>query len=333
MLKPERTNPKLIRPVLISALCLAACSADQPLAQNHAEPQTRPSGIHNECQNWRDTQPDWIWCDDFEEARSMASKYGRLSLSETAMSTSTVYAASGDHALAFHYSARADDPAHVNPGHFRRNFGRAPANAIQANRGALPHFEEDFQTVYYRYYHYLPADFVAWPNKFSRAFSVFDGGLNQWGAQAMIAHLWMSDEPGHLMIDPASSVNPGGQPVARRWNDIESMSWLNRGTNKAQTTALDALQKGRWHCIEVMVRLNDAVPQQANGVFRLWLDGREQIAEARTALDWTGPWREFGINGVQIESYWNNGSPRAQTRYVDALVISRKPIGCPHATR
>ena len=38
--------------------------------------------------------------------------------------------------------------------------------------------------------------------------------------------------------------------------------------------------------------------------------------------------REYGINTLFIENYWNAGSPRAQSRYIDNVVVSTEPIGC-----
>jgi hypothetical protein len=76
--------------------------------------------------------------------------------------------------------------------------------------------------------------------------------------------------------------------------------------------------------VEVHVRLNDA--GQTNGVFEYWLDG---VLEARKAtLNWVGAFAAYGINAVFVENYWNTGSPVAQERYFDNLVVSTQRIGC-----
>jgi hypothetical protein len=81
---------------------------------------------------------------------------------------------------------------------------------------------------------------------------------------------------------------------------------------------------GKWYCIEAHARLND--PGRATGVFELWING---ALEARIEkLNWQGSYREYGINTVFLENYWNDGSPQAQERYFDNFVVSTERIGC-----
>jgi hypothetical protein len=41
-----------------------------------------------------------------------------------------------------------------------------------------------------------------------------------------------------------------------------------------------------------------------------------------------GSYRDYGINVVSIENYWNDGAPQAQERYFDNVVVSTQRIGC-----
>ena len=72
------------------------------------------------------------------------------------------------------------------------------------------------------------------------------------------------------------------------------------------------------------MRLNDA--GQSNGTFELWIDG--SLDAQRTGLNWVGSYSAYGINALFLENYWNAGSPVAQDRFMDRLVVSTQRIGC-----
>ena len=140
----------------------------------------------------------------------------------------------------------------------------------------------------------------------------------------MISHVWSSAES--LTLDPASGVI-GDKVATTKYNDFENLHWL--GNKPASATKLFSPEEtGRWVCIEARACLN--TPGQKDGVNQLWIDGRLECE--RRNLDWRGNYTEYGINAVFLETYWNDGSPVTQTRWIDNFVISPKPIGpvvCP----
>ncbi len=71
-------------------------------------------------------------------------------------------------------------------------------------------------------------------------------------------------------------------------------------------------------------KLND--PGWSNGAFQLWIDDR--LEASQTGLGWMGGYRDYGINVVYLENYWNDGAPQAQERYFDNFVVSTQRIGC-----
>ena len=271
----------------------------------------------NECANWQIDHPDWIWCDDFEDALTLSQKYGgnglNIGANPNTMTRTTVASASGATSLRMRWNA-----GEINAGDFRRNFGRVPYTASANDTGVGPYFNEDFTEIYYRFATMHPTDFVGWPDKSSRAFSVATDVGNQWGPQAMVAHIWAAT-PGSsfLQIDPASGVDTSGTLLTTQWNDFGNFRWLG-----LQDLTVPYL-KGQWHSVEVHVKLNTV--GLADGVHEVWID--DQLAVSRTNIDWTSTWRDFGINGVQIESFWGAGSSVEQERYFDAFVISRSRIG------
>jgi len=90
------------------------------------------------------------------------------------------------------------------------------------------------------------------------------------------------------------------------------------------TPLFDPGHVGRWYCIEAHAQLN--TPGEPDGVFEYWLDGNLEARE--TGLNWVGPFSPYGINAVFFENYWNGGSPAAQERYFDNIVVGTQRIGC-----
>jgi hypothetical protein len=50
-------------------------------------------------------------------------------------------------------------------------------------------------------------------------------------------------------------------------------------------------------------------------------------------LNWVGAYNGYGINAIQLESYWNGGATEAVERYMDAFVIATGRIGCNASVR
>jgi hypothetical protein len=157
-------------------------------------------------------------------------------------------------------------------------------------------------------------------DKLSRAMSL---ASSTW-AQAMIAHVWSGSGTAqdYLVVDPASGTDAQGTLMTTTYNDFANLRWL--GSAQATVPMFDAAHVGLWHCVEAHARLNDV--GTTNGLMELWIDGSPQAQ--RTGLNFVGSYSQYGINAVFFESYWNAGSPVAQERYFDNIVVSTKPIGC-----
>ena len=115
--------------------------------------------------------------------------------------------------------------------------------------------------------------------------------------------------------------------MTSRYNDFANLRWL--GNKPASQFRLHSTQEsGRWVCVEARAKLN--TPGRRDGLNQLWIDGR--LEAERKNLDWRGNYTEHGINAVFLETYWNDGSPVTQSRWIDKFVISTNPIGpivCP----
>lgn len=193
-------------------------------------------------------------------------------------------------------------------------FGDSPTGRV-VRKGQS--FDDIYWRVYVKHQH-------GWtgggPAKLSRATSIVSP---RW-AQAMIAHVWSSGEA--LTLDPATGVR-GDRIATSRYNDFPNLRWL--GNKPASQFKLHSTQEsGRWVCVEARARLN--TPGKKDGLNQLWIDGR--LEAERKNVDWRGNYTGHGINAVFLETYWNDGSPVTQSRWIDNFVISTRPIGpvvCP----
>lgn len=262
-----------------------------------------------ECAN---PEPGWIWCDDFEEDR--LSRYFEYNDKGGSFVRAAGVGVDGSYGMRARFAE-----GQVGAGGLQVAFGRTPQAYFRPVDAGTANYRE----VYWRVYLKHQAGWVGGGgDKLSRATS-FASPVS-W-AQAMIAHVWSGGPaPTHnyLVVDPASGTDELGGLITTTYNDFANLRWL--GAKAGYTPLFDPEHVGRWYCIEARARLNDA--GHANGAFELWIDG---VLEARRAgLNWVGAFDAYGINAVYFENYWNAGSPVAQERYMDNIVVATRRIGC-----
>ena len=247
-------------------------------------------------------QPSTIWYDDFDGAEKPYTE------SQGPVVSTEAYGGSGRSMLSQY------DQGSRGVGNRKVFFGDSPSGKV-VRRG------ESFDDVYWRIYVKHQAGWQGGgPDKLSRATSMTSPNWSQ----AMISHVWSSGEA--LTLDPATGVKQGAI-VTTRYNDFANLRWLgNRPASKFRIHSTD--EAGRWVCVEARAKLNS--PGKKDGINQLWIDGR--LEAERVNLDWRGDYDRHGINAVFLESYWNDGSPVTQSRWIDNFVISTEPIGpvvCP----
>ncbi len=243
-----------------------------------------------------------IWYDDFDGAEKPYTE------AQGPVVSSEAYGGSGRSMLSQY------DQGSRGVGNRKVLFGDSPSGKV-VRRG------ESFDDVYWRIY---VKHQVGWqgggPDKLSRATSMTSPNWTQ----AMISHVWSSGEA--LTLDPATGVKQG-EIVTSRYNDFDHLRWLgNRPASRFLIHSTD--EAGRWVCVEARAKLNS--PGKKDGINQLWIDGR--LEAERVNLDWRGDYDRHGINAVFLESYWNDGSPVTQSRWMDNLVVATEPIGpvvCP----
>jgi hypothetical protein len=267
--------------------------------------------LASECDNYRTTHPEWIFCDDFEDTGALVrtGRYFEYDNNGGDFAPVAGVGLDGSQGMRVRWQQ-----AEVSAGSLKLGFGRNP-NAYM-NKGIRP--TEDFREIYYRMYVRTQEGWQGRnPAKLSRA-TVFTSAAD-W-RQAMIAHLW-ADSAAVLYMDPASCVDGSGNVVCTTYNDFSHLHWL--GNRAGSTPLFDTAHDNTWFCVEAHVKLNDA--GQSNGVQEFWINGN---LEARgQGLNFVGTYNAYAINAVFFENYWNSGSVKLQERYFDNIVVSTQPIG------
>lgn len=267
--------------------------------------------LAHEC---RDPGAGWIFCDDFDEDR--LDRYFEYDARRGSFVRAAGLGVGGSFAMRARFSA-----GQVEAGSLHLLFGKTPQRRFRPVDDGTAVYREIFWRFYLKN---QPGWTGGGGNKLTRAFSFASPG--HWG-QSMFAHVWSGGAGNNfLVLDPASGTDPSGRLLTRRYNDFPRMRWL--GVGRGATPIFDPAHVGTWYCIEAHVKLNG--PGRSDGVFELWID--HQVETTRTGLNWLGALGEYGINAVYLENHWSPsngpGSPVAQERYFDNLVVSTQRIGC-----
>ena len=282
-------------------ITLGSCGADAPLAS-----PTEPAAAAM-CAS---PQPGWIWCDDFEVDRK--ASYFEYDSAGGSFVRVVGVGVGGSVGMRVHFAA-----GQVNAGSLKVAFGKMPSSSFRpVDAGSAA-----YRDIYWRTWMKNQAGWTGGGgDKLSRATSLVAANWTQ----AMMAHVWSGSDARatYLILDPASGTDAAGVLRTTQFNDIANFRWLGQGASS--TPVFDAAHVGQWHCIEAHARLNDA--GSSNGVNELWIDGA--LEAQRTGLNFVGAFSTYGINAVFFENYWNAGSPVAQERYIDGLVVSTQRIGC-----
>jgi hypothetical protein len=141
--------------------------------------------------------------------------------------------------------------------------------------------------------------------------------LSNW-TLAFMVHYWIAGSGFNVVADVAVNIPRGGDaPGESGYNNFDH--WLPVGRSGFSFPG----NTGRWISHEMRVSVND--PGENNASYEYWADGRSIIRLSGRSL--REGWTETSINAMQLDTYWNSGSPKSQTRYYDNFVISTKPIG------
>jgi len=269
-----------------------------------------PAASASECDSWQTRHPEWIFCDDFESSGPLAATGRYFEVNDNAGDFKPVAGEGLRGTVGMRTSWKSGQ---VDAGNLKLGFGRSPSAYF--SKGIRT--GEDFREVYYRMYVRLQAGWTGNPYKLSRATVL---AKSDW-SQAMIAHLW-GDQGTGLQLDPASCTDASGAVKCAGYNDFNSIKWI--GAKAGPTHVFDGSYDDKWLCVEAHVKLNSS--GQSDGLHEYWIG--DSLEARREGLDFLGDYKEYGINSIFFENYWNTGSPKAQMRWFDNIVVSTQRIGC-----
>lgn len=246
------------------------------------------------------SDPDVIFYDDFEITQDLSVNYHDVGRTGFGVSDEEAFGGSG-YAIRQFYAA-----GQVNGGWAWHLFGDNPS---------LPGADKpSYNEVYVRWYHKFPDGFQGFPPKMARLGSF---ALSNW-TLAFMVHYWIAGSLSNVVADVAVNIPVGGNaPGESGYNNFDH--WLP----VARTSFSFGQNTGRWICHEMRVKVND--PGESNASYEYWADGKSIVRKSGRSL--RENWSATSINAMQWDTYWNSGSPAAQARYYDNLVISSKPIG------
>ncbi|MBC8145546.1 MAG: T9SS type A sorting domain-containing protein [bacterium] len=253
--------------------------------------------------DWKQGDAGIIWADDFSAPGALAPRYHDVGSSAGSFGPADAVGLGNSRGLRQHY-----DSGQVSAGWAWRFFGDHPSVGG-------PQYRE----VWARFYHRFDTGFVGVPPKMARmgTFATGDWTLG------FMAHYWWATQGssrGRAIADVASNIaTTGNQPVQRGYNNFERWLPVALSTFKADT----APNSERWICYEMRVKLNDA--NMLNGEYDYWADGQKIISI--TGRNIVAAYTARGINALQLDTYWNAGSPREQSRFYDNVVIATHRIG------
>lgn len=246
--------------------------------------------------------PDVYFSSGFEEGMGWKSKWD--------VANGEIDIVKSDHA--FKFEPLAGSALRINLKE-RSNFG----SDIRLN---TKNFGKEPDELFFRYYLRLADDWN--PNKDGGKMPGMAGTYNRagWGGRRSDGTNGWSARGGFLRIFEGDHPMRGlTQLVTYAYHaDMEGAY----GDHWTWPGAL--LERNRWYCVEQQIALNH--PGKADGVLRVWLDGR-MIVE-RTDV------RYRSVDSLHIEDVWINvyhggidPSPHDQHLFVDNVVIARKYIG------
>jgi len=168
------------------------------------------TALGEECNNWEQLHPEWLWCDDFEATTTLTQRYEDVSTE--GMSVITANGLNNSKGLTQAYT-----PNQVTAGWVTKS----------KTAGYPDH-------IYYRYYHKFGSGYTKYPPKMSR---IGNRNYSNW-SEVFFVHSWLTDS-GTMTADvlatnstqgewlPLASANYSFSGHANEWVAVEVEVKLN----------------------------------------------------------------------------------------------------------
>ncbi len=201
-----------------------------------------------------------------------------------------------------------------------RAFAVRSSKGEHGSVGGSVYFPQGFDTLYVRYYLYFPKNFVWGQGRYCH--------LKLFGLEGLrTGERWKPTPAG---TKPTGSDKFSSRICARpQTGELHFYVYHpdQRGGYGDNRECTAGLQRGRWHAVETMLKVNTV--GQKDGQVACWLDGklvgRAEGLRFRTAED-------LRIRKARFDNYWGgagdeNTAPVDQVHYMDNIVVATDYIG------
>jgi len=239
---------------------------------------------------------DIVWFEDFESPDWQ--EHWNLSLTEGAETTK--------------------DAPFIFQGH--RALAIRSTKGAHGSMGGSIYLPQGFDTLYVRYYLYFPKDFVWGQGRYCH--------LKLFGLEGLrTGQRWKPTKAG---VKPTGTDKFSSRICARPKTGALQFYFYHpdqRGGYGDNRECRGTLERGRWHSLETMLKVNTV--GRKDGEVACWLDGkligRAQGLRFRTIED-------LRIRKARFDNYWGgagneNTAPVDQVHYIDNIVVATDYIG------
>jgi hypothetical protein len=216
---------------------------------------------------------------------------------------------------------KCDDKARVHAGKYSYQLTAQPGSGAGAP-GLVKWFDPGYDQVYARWYEYFAPDYD-------------QGDLNHVGAALVGMHNhWLLGVAGNkpdgtdffsTSLEPWRDWHrnpaPGELMFYTYYPEMKRDPDGNFWGNSFKPKEKFLIERGRWYCLEIMVKVNH--PDKADGEQAFWVNG--QLIGHFTGLKWRTV-EDLKVNGFWMLLYIHN-NPQTNSVWYDDVVLARSYIG------
>jgi len=185
-------------------------------------------------------------------------------------------------------------------------------------------FHPGYDKVYYRWYCKFDSTFdQGWGMHFCSLYAV--EGDNMWNQMGMAGIKPEGDDRFGSGFEPwsdwGSLVPPGRMQFYAYWHEMLPDNQGNYWGNVFYPDSAIIPERGRWYCMEMMIKANDA--GQDNGEIAAWIDG--ELYMHLTGFNWRTT-DDLKIKRISLGIYIHN-NPQENVCWFDDVVLSTGYIG------
>lgn len=217
-----------------------------------------------------------------------------------------------------------DDPQSAHSGRKALKCIAAYNNGNSSTSSIKYWFHPGYDRVYFRWYCKFDSTFdQGWGMHFCSLYGV--AGDNKWNQMGMAGIKPNGDDRFGSGFEPWSDwqtvTPPGRMQFYAYWHEMLPDNQGNYWGNVFCPDTIIIPERGRWYCMEMMIKANDA--GQDNGEIAAWIDGK--LYMHLTGFNWRTT-NELKIKRISLGIYIHN-NPKENICWFDDIALSTGYIG------